>query len=103
VDLRWVIGKGRILPLTTLENVIILKRESSQKEIVRELDGREALAILEQNGYYNPHLLVHNDLKHRIRRRFFQSLLARAKVRELNTFGTPEESQREIRKFLNIE
>jgi len=103
VDLRWVIGKGRILPLTTLENVIILKRDSSQKETARELDGQEALAILEKSGYYNPHLLVHSDLKHRIRSRFFRSLLARAKVCEVNTTGTPEESQREIRKFLKIE
>jgi hypothetical protein len=103
VDLRWVIGKGRILPLTTLENVIILKRDSGQKETVRELDGQEALAILEQNGYFNPHLLVHSDLKQRIRSRFFHSLLTRAKVREVNTTGTPEETQRAIRKSLKIE
>ena len=100
VDLRWVIGKGRILPLTTMENVILLRRDPSQEETVRELNGREALAILEENGYFNPHLLVKSDFKSRLRSHFFQALFARAKVHEVNTRGTPEESQRAIREIL---
>jgi hypothetical protein len=100
VDLRWVIGKGRILPLTTMENVILLRRDPGQQEVVRELDGKEALAILEANGYYNPHLLVKSDFKTALRSRFFQALFARTKVHEVNTRGTPEESQRAIREIL---
>ncbi len=100
VDLRWVIGKGRILPLTTMENVILLKRDPGQEEMVRELDDKEALAILEKNGYYNPHLLVKSDFKRVLRSRFFEALFARAKVHEVNTRGTPEESQRAIREIL---
>lgn len=103
VDLRWVIGKGRILPLTTMENVILLKRDLSQKETVRELDGAEALRILEENSYYNPHLLVHSDFKRRIRSRFFGKLLDSAAVFEINTIGTPVESQKEIRRIVGIE
>ncbi len=103
VDLRWVIGKGRILPLTTMENVILLKRDASQKETVRELDGAEALRILEENSYYNPHLLVHSDFKRHIRSRFFEKLLDSASVYEVNTIRTPEESQREIRRIVGIE
>jgi hypothetical protein len=79
VDLRWVIGKGRILLLTTLENVILLKRDPGQEEIVRELKGKEALAILEVNGYFNPHLLVKSDFKRGLRSRFFQVLFARTR------------------------
>jgi len=101
VDLRWIIGKGRILPLTTLENVIILKRDPAQKETVRKLAAEEALAILEKNGYFNPHLLVKNDFKHRLRSRFFRELFKRARVYEVNTKGTPEESQRAIGEILN--
>ena len=103
VDLRWVIGKGRILPLTTMENVILLKRDATQKETVRVLDGAQALQILEENGYYNPHLLVHSDFKRHIRSRFFAKLLGSASVFEVNTIGTPEESQREIRRIVGIE
>jgi serine kinase of HPr protein (carbohydrate metabolism regulator) len=96
VDLRWVIGKGRILPLTTLQNVILLKRDPAQEETVRVLVADEALAVLEANDYFNPHLLVKNDFKRNLRSRFFRELLARTRVFEVNTRGTPEESQRAI-------
>jgi hypothetical protein len=102
VDLRWVIGKGRILPLTTMENVILLKRDPDQEETVRELDNKEALAILEANGYFNQHLLVKSDFKRGLRSRFFKALFARTRVIEVNTRGTPEESQRAIRDILGI-
>jgi len=103
VDLRWVIGKGRILPLTTLENVILLKRDSVQQEVVQELRPEAALQILEENGYFNPHLLVKSDFKRHLRSRFFRELLARARVYEVNTRGTPQESQRLIRGLVGIE
>jgi hypothetical protein len=70
---------------------------------VRELNGQEALAILEANGYYNPHLLVKSDFKRKLRSRFFRALFARARVHEVNTRGTPEESQRAIREILGGE
>jgi hypothetical protein len=100
VDLRWVIGKGRILPLTTLQNVILLKRDPAQAKTVREMEAEEALAVLEANDYFNSHLLVKNDFKRHLRSRFFRELLARTRVYEVNTRGTPEESQWEIGKLL---
>jgi len=96
VDLRQVIGKGRIMPLTTVGLVIFLKHDPEQKEIVRQLDEARALEILERNRYYNPHLLVHNDFKTNMRSRFFRALLSRARVMEVNTVGTPELTQRRI-------
>lgn len=100
VDLRWVIGKGRILPLTTLENLIILTRNQEEKEMKRELEPSEALRALEDNGYFNPHLLVRNDFKDSIRRRFFAALLSRTRIWQINTVGSPDESQRLIRECL---
>ena len=100
VDLRWVVGKGRILPLTTLQTVIILKRDPSQRETVREMEPSLALGILEENDYFNPHLLVKNDFKRRLRTQFFRQLLASTRVYEVNTRGTPEESQRDIGELL---
>jgi hypothetical protein len=103
VDLRWVIGKGRILPMTTLEKVIILKRDREDKEAMRHLDSAEAMEIVEKNGYFNPHLLVRDDFKSKTRGKFFRSLLSRADVYEVNTTGTPEESQKIIREIANIQ
>jgi len=70
---------------------------------VQELDGKEARAILEANGYFNPHLLVKSDFKRSLRSRFFQALFARTKVHAVNTRGTPEESQKAIREILGGE
>jgi hypothetical protein len=100
VDLRWVIGKGRILPLTTLENVILLTRNRQEREMKRELEPSEALRALEDNGYFNPHLLVRNDFKDNVRRRFFAALLSRTGIWQINTVGSPEDSQRLIRECL---
>lgn len=101
VDLRWVIGKGRILPLTTLQTVIILKRDPSQEETVQEMEPGLALRLLEESDYFNPHLLVKNDFKRRLRTQFFRQLLASTRVYEVNTRGTPEESQRAIGELLD--
>jgi serine kinase of HPr protein (carbohydrate metabolism regulator) len=100
VDLRWVIGKGRILPLTTLQTVIILKRDPSQSETVRQMEPSLALDVLKENDYFNPHLLVKNDFKRRLRTHFFRQLLASVRIFEVNTKGTPEESQRAIGELL---
>jgi len=101
VDLRWAIGKGRILPLTTIRHVFILKRDSSDDRIVR-LSPEDALQTVEKNGYFNPHLLVDGDLKRRIRSGFFRAMLSGASVWVVNTTGTPEETQSMIRDAIGV-
>jgi len=103
VDLRWVIGKGRFLPLTTLETVIFLKRDPADREQLCRLEAGQALRILEENGYFNPHLLVRGDFKARLRSGFFDSLLKAGRSYMVNTTATPEESQRIIRKIAGLE
>ncbi|RLI29010.1 aldolase [Candidatus Bathyarchaeota archaeon] len=102
VDLRWVIGKGRILPVTTLKMLIVLKRDPSDPEIVRRLSADEALSILEANGYFNPHLLVRNEFKRRLRNRFFRELLKMVEAYQVNTVKSPEETQSHIRSLLGL-
>jgi hypothetical protein len=101
VDLRLAIGKGRILPLTTLGMVIILKRDPEDELVGRKLEPVEALKILEDNGYYNPHLLVKGEFKRSLRSGFFRTLFSRVPVFMVNTVRTPEESQRTIGKIIS--
>jgi hypothetical protein len=96
VDLRWAIGKGRVLPLTTICMVIILKRDPEDEEITRRLAPDEALKILEENGYYNPHLLVRNEFKRGLRSGFFRALFTRVPAFMVNTIKPPDVSQRAI-------
>jgi hypothetical protein len=102
VDLRLVIGKGRILPLTTLRKVIILKRDPNDPEVMRELTAAEALAILERHDYFNPHLLVKTSFKRKLRKGFFASLLERVRAYEINTTEGPELSQMRIRRVAGL-
>jgi adenylate kinase family enzyme len=102
VDLRLAIGKGRILPLTTLRKVIILKRDPNDPEVVRELNASEALQILESRNYFNPHLLVNSPFKRKLREGFFESLLQRASAYQVNTTDEPELSQSRIRTIAGL-
>lgn len=101
-DLRWIIGKGRLIPLTTLKTLIILKRDAAEPAAERSLDREEARALFLRQQYFNPHLLVNNAYKKKLREEFLTGLLDRVAVYEINTTGTPDATQRLIRKIADI-
>ncbi|HIH27928.1 MAG TPA: aldolase [Methanoregulaceae archaeon] len=98
-DLRWVIGKGRLFPLTTLRTVIILKRDPADPAVVTPLSPEEGMAVFSENRYYNPHLLVRDGRKTDLRDRFIALLLERTQLFLINTTGTPAETQEQIRRI----
>lgn len=102
VDLRWVVGKYRILPFTTLKKTIILIRNQNEPRIVIKPSADEALQLLKSEGYGNPHFLVNDERKQRIREAFFKKLLNMTEIYIVNTRKTPEETQTEIAKILNL-
>ncbi|MGP3667277.1 MAG: HPr kinase/phosphorylase [Candidatus Bathyarchaeota archaeon] len=102
VDLRWVIGKGRIIPVTTLKDIFILKRDTLDNSIHRVLGLEEALNYVESQNYFNPHLLVKNDFKRKLRNSFFYELFKRVNVHLINTVKHPEETQNLIRKLVRL-
>jgi hypothetical protein len=101
-DIRWVIGKGRLLPLTTLKTVIVLKRDPADPMTVQSLNPEAALALFTKNNYFNPHLLVSSPFKTMLRTRYLKALLERTTCYEVNTAGTPAETQRMIRSLSGI-
>lgn len=101
-DIRWIIGKGRILPLTTLRTIIILKRDEEDRNTVQTLNPEVALKMFEDNQYFNPHILVNNPYKKAIRTRYLTELLNRTTVYLVNTTGTPAETQRMIRSLAAV-
>ena len=101
-DLRGVIGKGRILPMTTLKMMIILKRDPADSSEARSLLPEEALVIFEKNNYFNPHLLVNSPYKKHIRKRYVTTLLERTTVYLVNTTNTAPVTQRLIRSLANV-
>jgi hypothetical protein len=101
-DIRWVIGKGRLLPLTTLKTVIILKRDPADPATVQSTNPEVALELFQKNNYFNPHLLVGNAFKTMLRTRYLKALLERTACYVVNTAGTPAETQRMIRSLAGI-
>jgi len=101
-DLRWIIGKGRLIPLTTLKTIIVLKRDPTDPAVSKRLSTDEALALFLHQQYFNPHLLVNDSYKMKIREQFLSALLDRTTVYEVNTTGTPEATQRLIRSLAGI-
>lgn len=98
-DIRWIIGKGRLIPLTTLKTIIILIRDPAVPVTTRLLEKTDAAATLIGQQYFNPHLLVNNAYKAALREEFLDALLDRAVVYEVNTAGTPDTTQQMIRKI----
>jgi hypothetical protein len=101
-DIRWVIGKGRILPMTTLRTIIVLKHDPADPSVSRTLDPETGLNFFIESNYFNPHLLVRNPFKTRIRNRYVSELLERTTVYQVNTSGTPAETQKMIRSLAGI-
>ena len=102
VNVRWIVGSGGVIPLTTMEDVILLKRDQNDKNIVTSLDVDEALQYLVANDFCNPHQLVKNDRKFELRKSFFYDYLKQTNVHLVNTTATPQETQRKIREVLDI-
>ena len=101
-DVRWVIGKGRILPLTTIKTLIVLKRDPTDPDMATSLDPEIGMKLFAENNYFNPHLLVRNSHKMHVRNEYFHDLLTRSQCYCVNTTGTPQETQKLIRSLANV-
>ncbi len=101
-DVRWVVGKGRLLPLTTLTTLIILHRDPADSRILCQLEKADAVALFTANGYFNPHLLVRDARKTALRNCYIADIVNRTDCYLLNTTGTPKETQQQIRAVLGI-
>ncbi|MGQ9543419.1 MAG: aldolase [Candidatus Bathyarchaeia archaeon] len=102
LDVRWIIGKGRVVPFTTIRKIILLKRDPEDNVLARRAGSDEALKFLEDHNFCNPHLLVKSDRKTNLRRLFFKNFLNRTETYMVNTIPPPNETH-EIIKRLCVE
>jgi serine kinase of HPr protein (carbohydrate metabolism regulator) len=102
VNVRWIVGGGGVIPMGTLNKVILLKRDASDSNIVTQLNADEALHYLLTNNFCNPHQLVRDKRKIELRTNFFRRLLEQTDVFLVNTTQTPQQTQTEIRRVLGV-
>jgi hypothetical protein len=102
VNVRWIVGAGGVIPMTTMKTIILLKRDFNDKAIVKPMNADEALQYLLEHDFCNPHQLVRDERKIELRKNFFRRYFEQAKVYMVNTTGSPQQTQEEIRRILGV-
>jgi hypothetical protein len=102
VNVRWIVGAGGVIPLTTMRKIILLKRDPHDNKIVVPMNADDAIEYLVAHDFCNPHQLVKDERKIALRKAFFRRYFAQTEVYLVNTTGTPQKTQQEIRKILGV-
>jgi hypothetical protein len=98
-DIRHVLGVSRAKDETCIVKVILLEREPDD-ELYYQLSPEEALDYMLKNDFCNPHQLVRDERKLRIRTNFFRDYFERVELYVVNTVTPPQETQDNVRKIV---
>lgn len=102
-NIRWVTGKTSVAVDASLRYIILLKRDSNDSSVSRRLSPEEALAYMLGHDLCNPHQIVRDEFRNSIRNGFFGKLFSECTTFLVNTCGTPQETQKEIRRIIGGE
>ena len=103
VNVRWIVGKGKILPMTTLKKAILLKRDPEDRSILNQLSAEEASRYIEAVDFCNPHMLVKDERKSNLRRNFFKRLFnSLEEIYIVNTANPLNQTHKAIREVLEL-
>jgi hypothetical protein len=97
VNIRWIVGKGKLLPMTTLKKAILLKRDPEDQTMVRKLLPEEATRYVETVDFCNPHMLVKDERKMELRKQFFKEFFASLEIYVANTTAPVLDAHRAIK------
>ncbi len=88
--------EGRSRESSTLKTVVLLERDRNHPPFLK-LDIDEALDFMVGKDFCNPHQMIRNDRKFKIRKNFFREVFSKHDVYLLNTIETPNESLKRIK------
>jgi len=100
VNVRWIVGKGKMVPMTTVRTAILLKHDPDDDKLARNLSTDEAVQYVEATNFCNHHLLVRTERKQRTRKRFFKQFFGRVNVFRINAVPPPLETHELIRNLI---
>jgi len=105
LDPIWISGLEKFVDTTRVRKVVLLKRDRNDSELVRMLDGEEAVDYLttQPEQFLNPYLIVKTHEKVEIRRDFFRRLFKFAPCYIVNTVESVNEVQEKIREIVRRE
>ena len=90
--------KGRTRESSTLQSVVLLERDPEHPPFTK-LNVEEALDFMIKKDFCNPHQLIRNDRKFKLRTNFFKEVFSKLDVYLLNTIETPDESLQRIKEL----
>jgi serine kinase of HPr protein (carbohydrate metabolism regulator) len=102
VNVRWIVGSGGVIPLTTMRKIILLKRDPNDETVAKNLTAEEALQYMIHHDFCNPHQLLRNSRKLELRIDFFRQLFEKTEIYLVNTTPPPKQTQDEIRRVLDL-
>lgn len=100
-NVRWVAGESSVIAMTKVRYVFLLKRDHDDPIPIRELTPEEALDYLLMNDLCNPHQIINDDCRKRIRKDFFSKFLSHCEIYLVNTIKSPQETQQMIRDIVS--
>jgi len=98
-NVRWITGNDSVIESTAMRYVIFLKRDPEDAGVIRKMSSDEALSYIVKNDYCNPHQLIRDERKMRLRRQFFSEYLSKCDVFLVNTVNSAEVTQNRIREI----
>jgi len=90
--------KSRSRESSTLISVVLLERDTEHPPF-RKLELDEAMKFMEEKDFCNPHQLIRNNRKFKLRYNFFKEVFSKADVYLLNIVETPEQSLERIKQL----
>ena len=99
-NVRWVAGDSSVITMTKIRFVFLMKRDHSDPVPIRKMTHEEALDYMLKNDLCNPHQIIWNDHKTKIRSKFFSEFLSSCEIYLVNTIKTPQETQELIRNVI---
>lgn len=102
-NVRWIKGQDSMVSTASMTDVILLKRDASDSNIITEMTPESALEYLCQHDFCNPHQMIRDERKVALRREFFRRYLENCSVHMINTVLPAKETQDQIRKVLGAE
>ncbi len=99
-NIRWIAGRTSVVASASLKYVIMLKRDPEDPEVKRELTADEALEYLSSHDLCNPHQIVRDEFRNKLRRDFFRRLFTDCRTFLVNTTRPAKETQDIIRSII---
>jgi hypothetical protein len=88
--------------MTSLRQFILLQRDANEKRQCQRLDPEQALDYLLRHDFCNPHQMVRDARKLRLRTEFFSRLFEGRNIHLINTTAGAEDTQALIRRTIGV-